>query len=575
MRKNSSSAILAKVAAFVLFLLCTCGALPGQGADNPTPKNAAEGRKFYQMANDRLKTGKSREELNFLFEAFARYETAAENGDSDGLIMSFLLFNRIKRHKLAETAGFSLRLPETFRHNVALIHFIKKELRQDFPFINQMDIFHGVWAARYDKIRLLEDCKSIAADLRRQAREMTEKARSLREHADIAAAIDLLKQSLLIWDLEEAPRLLSEYEKLLIVQKASQQEIEQAVANKNFPEADAALKESFLNKLTYGDFYALSANNLKNDWSDTLLRDAEFHYRKKKLDLALEYCEQSLEIRYSERAEDLRSQIRKRQKSLSVFLALTVPGPFSGSHNDYTWNGNSSVFGESEDQNVVRADAFSAKPSWGLGATYMISGAHGIRLSLSRGGQEWKYFTSYVFRWKWLGGENPGETATSRATMSENARLTLTLLDVNYVFKAHVVKDLYLRFNGGPVIYFTAADYYSRMGYGGLWALPQGGAVEEWFPFHYRISDSGAGLGFNIGAGLEWQIPPFGLFLDGQYYFLYVQKLDWVLLSKAYNGGFNNLVVGDPKKLDHLPLYRLNVDYSQPRFTVGIRYYLF
>lgn len=525
-----------------------------------------KGIKAYNLANMKKRSGEPKGELDFLLKSYGIFKDLASDSDYKPLIMGFVVYQRFQSPQIQGLSrDLTEKIPETFFQPAAIEEYVKKEYGEQFPTLEKM----GFWASnditKLDKKLLLEELNKIAEKNRQRAETLLEEARVYKQTAKYQQAVKKLEQSQEIWNLPEVPVLLAECSELETKSRKYRADYEELIAQKRYSEALEGIRKT--SGVLPDEEIASKEDEINTLWSNYLFNRAEMSYEKRDLPTALDLVNQSIRIKNTAKAGNLKKDIRKRMKTSAIFVDIGFPGDSKNTmdYEDITSSSNVEI----RDTNHIDSSDFDKGTSIGAGFIYLFSPSYGIMVSFSSIKQKCKFHTDYTFYRKWPSGNSYSD----QGTMSENANASIKLINVDLLYSKNISNDLYFNLYAGPTVYFSNIDLYAGIGYGGVW-WHQGYLRSDWFPFKYNISESNTGIGGNIGGGLEYRIPPFGVFVDFQYYLLLSSEYDWKLVSQQYDGVFGYFYVDNPEsQLSYIPDYKMKLNLSTYKINVGFRFY--
>lgn len=527
------------------------------------------GVKQYIQANRNRQINQKLERDDLLI-AYEIFKNLVPDSDNRALVMSYVVFLRL------QSCPQSAQIPRTFFQPEAIDKFVKKEYPDQFPTIEKMNnIFSSKDITREDKRLLLENLKSVAEKCKQRAKEFFDEAVQYRWKYEYETAIDKLRQSQELWDLPETGGLIEEYNGLLEKSIKIRADYDAQIKWKNFQEAidllndakgilsDDELKSMENNARTLRDIYL-------KDKAEKLYSEAEAFYEKRDLQSARDKCAESLKINRTEKAEMLMKEISKRLKKFAFFINLGSTGAIKPGDMNYS-GGNRFNDGVISDRNTIVNRGVNMPASFGGGFIYLFSRSNGIMFSVSSIKHSWKFDTDYNFACAFSNGVN----RSFQAAMTDDAESSLTPINIDFVVVSPLFKDLNIFLQVGPTIYFANVNFNARIGMGGIWPFTDQNAVyDECFPIRYSIKESGfGGIGGNIGGGLEYRLPPVGIFLGFEYYLFPYKKYEWEMIDQGYRGLKWDLTLGSPSVL-YPTEYKMKINFSTFKVNVGVRYYL-
>lgn len=522
------------------------------------------GIKEYNEANKWKKNGEERLERDRLSKAYDVFNSLVSDSDDRAVIMGFTIFLRLRSFQLPQISSFS--------QPGDINKYVRKEYGEKYPTIETMTIFSSNEITKTDKKLLVEELNKIAGDCIKKAKDLNDEARQYTLNFEYDKAVDKLKESLKNWDLPETAELLENTNELLTKCIELRADYNAYINQRMFPEVFKLLE------IARGILPADEITSLKKEaekvQSIDVAENAEKSYESafklfdmRKLEQALIYIDDSIASIPQEKAVNLRKEIKKRLKKVAFFLDFGTPGAIKPGDMNYS-SGNSFQHGHTLDRNAIVSSGFKKSISVGGGFLYLFSRTKGIIFSVSSIKHKWNFNTDYEFSCTFSNGAN----RSAQNTLSDNAESSIIPISVDFISVSPLFKDLNFFLQAGPSIYLADVNLYARIGSGAIWPFPNA-IYDECFPFQYSIIKSGiGGIGGNIGGGLEYRLPPVGLFVKFEYYLFPSKKYDWKLIDQSYQGLNWGLPLGSPSGL-YLPEYEMKINFSTFKFNVGVRYY--
>ncbi len=519
----------------------------------------AKGAQLYKLAVKKRDAKDEVAEKELLRQSYNLFLNLHTNKNDKPLVMSYLVYLRLQ----------SLQVTISSFPQSEIEEFVKTEYKVQFPTIDKIDILSLNETTRADKKLLKDELKKIAEKFLQAARILVGEARKEIEKGNYPNALDKLNASRKIWPLAETSVLMAECRRLESKTKQCLDDFNAAMAAKMYPKALNILKNQAAGVLSTEEI-VIQENNVKVLWSADLYNQANDKYRKRDLTATLALIEDSMKVKYTEKAKSLWENILKRQRKFAFFMDVGGSGNFKISEMNYYKTYHIPIVAYVTNENTITGTNFKKETSFGIGFIYMFSPSSGIRASVSSIRQNWTFDTNYYFYWKWL----DGTSETRRNSMSESGKGTLVLISIDYLFQKNITHDLYLNLYAGPTVHYSKVDLFTGIGFGGIWFHKLNQLYyPEWFSFKYHNNDVGLGVGGNIGGGLEYKFPPLSVFLECQYYLIPSKKRNWELINRPYVGGFGIFDVGEPLSLPNLPEYEMKINFSTFKIVAGVRIY--
>lgn len=525
------------------------------------------GVRQYIQANKNRQINQKLERDDLLI-AYEIFKNLVPHSDNKALVMGYVVYLRL------QTCPQSPQIPRIFFQQEAIEKFVEEEYPDQFPTIEKMNnIFSSNDITKEDKRFLLETLKSIAENSKLRAKQFYNEAVHYRGEYKYEAAINLLKRSQELWDFRETRELIEEYNGLLEKSIKIRADYDALIKGKDFQKALGLLNEA--KGILSDDEIKSMENNARTlcdvylkDKAEKLYSEAEAFFEKRNLEIARDKCAESLKINRTEKAEMLMDEISKRLKKVAFFINLGSTGTIKPRDMYYT-GGNSFAGGVTSDRNTMVSNGFNMSASFGGGFIYLFSQSNGLMISISSIKHGWKFNTDYNFSCTFSNGVN----RTFEATLTDNAESSLTPINIDFLLVSTIFKDLNFFLEAGPTIYLANVNLYGRIGGGGIWP-DQNVIYDDCFPLQYSILKNGlGGIGGNLGGGLEYRLPPVGIFINFEYYLFPSKKYDWKLINQGYRGLKWNLPLGSPSVL-YLPKYEMKINFSTFKVNLGVRYYL-
>ncbi len=523
-----------------------------------------DGMNLYEKAIHAKAAKNKQVEREALEEAFKIFTALASKNDRKSLIMGYLL---------------SIRLGKSFSLEDELFEYVKNEY-PNFPTVALIQSqFYG-----NDKTVLLNNLGEISRQNEQLAREYVEEAKIHAYHEEYREALEKLNQAEKLWKLVEIPELKSKYTQLKKEKekKLVRDQIEDLIDKQKFQEALDILTNA-AGILTAEEF-SLLEKEIKTNWCDKILEEAKKIFNEagmdiEKLNLALNKCKEAYRISPTEKVNEVKALEVKIQKKIDritrprywrFFADLGSVGDLKKNIVNFDWNGTSSNIAVVTDSGTVKLNPESeSKFSFNLGVSRMFSQYLGLLASVSFFRQPSKTYTDYKLAWTWYNGVS----ASITATMSDSGSVSLIPISLNLLTTLEVLKGLRFNLYGGPTIFLANVDLSTRIGYG--IALEHGDWIcIQWFPFQYKIKESGSFLGGNIGLDLEYQVSlSYGVYLGVQYFLSLPRSFTLDVVQQSYDGQMWD-ISHNPSDFAHLPDYRAKFNISYYRIHAGVKLFL-
>ncbi len=529
---------------------------------------------YYKLATAKKSKNDKAGELGLLKSSYEMFQKVISVGDYKPLIMSYSVYLRIQvlQDELSLSQEQQLAISFSPENLQGIEGYVKGEY-DSFPLIGELDAFFKKENIQWDKTPLLAQLQKIAEAFQLKAKALILEAEWEKKKFNYQLGIEKLEQSKAIWALPEADVLLNECRLLDNKSKQCRVNYENAISANMFQMAFDILNTMATGVLS-PDEIGVKRNKVEKLCSEYSYTRAVEKYKKRDLEAALKFVDDCL--RYdgaNAEAQKLKQDIRKRQKKFAFFFDSGSVGTFKLSDMNYNRNISTTNQVKGTNQNSLSGTNFKKSISLDVGFLYMFpkSSSSGIRASLSSIKQNWKYGTNFIFNWVW----SDGRSRSQSGTMSEDAKASLTLINIDYVFQKNLVNDLYVNLYAGPTFYLSKVDLYSGIGFGDVWYHQDNKLYYgEWYPLKYHNNENSGGVGGNIGGGLEYKWPPFSAFLEFQYYLIPSKTGNWEVINQAYQGGLDHFAINNLSQLGlNLPDYKFEVNFSAFKIVAGARIY--
>lgn len=323
--------------------------------------------------------------------------------------------------------------------------------------------------------------------------------------------------------------------------------------------------------------------DIKNTWSNQLLRQARADYKNKSYDQALQKCDQANNIRFSQAGVSLKKKIQKRihrmqkrgSSSGSSSMALFIE---AGSVNNiemealtYGWNSSFSHVSMRESGSVVNEPAKKAGLGFGGGLVKMFSSSFGVSLSATYLNQDYVGTSDYNFDWTWYNGSRGDHDVQ----FSDSGKISLIPINLNFVGVIQMKSNSRLNVYGGVSMYMTDINLETRMGYAVTGTRSNGNYAVDWFPFEFRLKENGMLFGANGGIDYEFLFSgKLGVYLGIQYFYVPKKEYTWEFIVKRYDGQFGYFYISDPSGYDSVKNFKSELDLSTFKVHFGFKAYL-
>jgi len=500
-------------------------------------------------------------ESTYLLKAYDVFINLVSDSDDRALIMSYTVFLRLRPFQLPQISSFSQ--PGA----IAINKYVKKEFDQKYPTIEKID-FSSSDIAKADKKLLVEELNNIALSFIEKAKILIEDAKKSQSNCKYDEAAFKLDKSLENWAFPETAELLKANNDLLTKCIDLRERYKNLIDGNKFDEV-VDLLENAKGILCDDEITSLKkkAEEKKKKQADESYEKALKFYKMIKLEEALSCVKKSLELLPQDKATKLKKKIEMRLKRVAFFLDFGAPSAVKPVNMNYSV-GNSYNSGQTLNRNAMVSSGFKKSISIGGGFLCLFSRTNGIIFSVSSIQHKWSFDTDYNFSCMFSNGVN----RYTQKILTDKAESSITPISVDFIFVLPLFKDLNFSLQVGPAIYFADVNLYARIGYGSIW--PEQDAIyDDCFSLQYSIIKNGlGGIGGNIGGGLEYRLPPIGLFVNFEYYLFPLKKYHWKSIDQRYLGLNWGLPLGSPLDLD-LPEYEMKINFSTFKFSLGCRYY--
>ena len=533
---------------FLLFLsICFASGLAGHTFE--------DGASSYKKANLAEIMGDNQGKHKALEEAFNIFKSLASKNDYKSLIMYYLI---------------SFKLGRPFYLQDDLSYYVKDD-HQDFSTIEQMN-FYGD-----DKISILTKLREIARQNEQKAIQLVDEAKNHANLQEYQEAWDKLTEAEKLWDLPEIPGLKQKCFHFIKEKERERikKQIDDLISLKRYQDALTLLNNRAKGILPLDEMSSLETE-IKKTWHDQLLKEAKKESKKNNCYQATNRCDQAYQVIPSNESLKLKKRIQKKcnriQKKtfwvLSTDIGSLVDLKMDFFHFD--WSGNSNQYAAVTDSGSIKGEPRGKKGyNYSFGVIRMFSRSLGILASVSFCEQELKMFTDYIFELIWW----DDTSASATGTMSENGKISLTPISLDFLTSLKLVKGLRMNMYAGPTLFMAKTVSVVRVGYGGIWIYGNG-IYADWFPFQYEIKESGSYFGGNAGIDLEYKASSHYSAYFGIHYFISIPKrLSLRLIRQSYPGQIWDFLTVHPDELGNLPNYSPKFYISYYKIHGGLKFY--